>query len=179
MMNRKILGDSNLINASPSPIKTVERKEKELLAEKVLALSQENMAIKEENLILRSKLNEYENLCNITAHDLEEKFNVLIEGKNGLKEEILRFKDLSAKKNENESGIKESNQIRQNSGTFNEKKVIEVFDSMQKIGDFFKEEIERYSEKLRQKEKDYDELYMKYIVEYGNICNFLQKNVNI
>jgi cell division protein FtsB len=167
--DKKILGNSYLANASTSPLKNSDKPEIEQLTLKISTLTKENEKLKEENTKLKVESKKYFNPKN-----LEEKFNSLLGENRDLKESFAKLKQEFI--NNNLENISSSNNIAKRDFSCVENKIIDAFNFMEYVSKFFKAEIELYSQKLTQKQKDYDELYMKYVSETRKIYKCSEEN---
>ena len=174
--DKKILGNSHISNMSISPIKNMDRREFEQLNLKISNLSKENEKLKAENAKLKEQTKKYEDFFSFNPINLEEKFNGLLDENRELKENFSKLKEEFISNKTILNPI--SNNIdkkTQNNFSDIENQLLDAFNYLVQTSNFFKEEVEVYSSKLSKKQKEYDELYLKYISESGKIYKCLQE----
>ena len=187
---KKILGNSYISNMSTSPIKNLDRREFEQLNLKISNLFKENEKLKAENAKLKEQTKKYENFSSFNPRDFEEKFSSLLDENRELKENFSRLKEefINNKTFINPISNNIDKYYKANSSSFDDQ-LLDAFNYLVHISKFFKAEVEVYSQKLSQKQREYDELYLKYITEsgkiykclrekeiFGNLCNSMEEN---
>lgn len=172
---RKVLGNSNVTNiikvplANVSNLKKEKTKELEGISIKIENLSKENEKLKYENDVLKSKCSKEQNI--------EEKFNKLIEENKKIEENFKILKEEFFKKQNEYDQTNKKNSV----NTFSkiEQNLKESFNSLEEDLNFFKNEANMYSEKLSEKQKDYDNLYIEYISQNERLVFVLKENFSL
>lgn len=174
--DKKILGNSHISNLSISPNKSKDRREFEQLNLKISHLNRENEKLKEENAKLKEQTKKYEGFFSFNRVNLEQKFNGLLDENRELKQNFSKLKEEFINNKTMITPL--SNNIdkkTQNNFSSIENQLLDAFNYLVQISNFFKEEVEVYSSKLSKKQREYDELYLKYISENGKIFKCLQE----